>query len=85
MPVAATFVAPPFRTLGMNDSPDWGYAKTPADLQDPAIVRLIWNDGSEQLWANVILDQVRSGERVLVYSGIHHAFTNRACWCCDGR
>lgn len=35
----------------------------------------MWRGGGESLWAAVILDAARSGEKVLVYCGIHHAFT----------
>jgi hypothetical protein len=64
-----------FRILGMNDSPDWSYVKSEADRNDGAIMRQVWGGTSEEDWANVILAAVDSGEQVLVYSGIHHAFT----------
>jgi len=67
--------APQFRILGMNDSPDWSYVKSEADRNDGAIMRQVWGGTSEGDWADVILAAVRSGEKVLVYSGIHHAFT----------
>lgn len=67
--------APRFRILGINDSPDWSFVKTDADRNDSAIMREVWRGGGEEHWAGVILDAVRSGEKVLVYCGIHHAFT----------
>ncbi len=67
--------APQFRILGMNDSPDWSYVKSEADRNDGAIMRQVWGGTSEEDWADVILAAVDSGEKVLVYSGIHHAFT----------
>jgi hypothetical protein len=67
--------APRFRVLGINDSPDWSVIKTQADRDNPDIKKQVWRGGGESLWANVILDAVRSGEKVLVYCGIHHAFT----------
>ena len=67
--------APRFRILGINDSPDWSFIKTDADRNDSAIMREVWRGGGEEHWAGVILDAVRSGEKVLVYCGIHHAFT----------
>ena len=67
--------APQFRILGMNDSPDWSYVKSEADRNNGTIMRQVWGGTSEGDWADVILVAVRSGEKVLVYSGIHHAFT----------
>lgn len=67
--------APRFRILGINDSPDWSVVKTDEDRENPEIKRRVWRGGGENLWAAVILDAVRSGEKVLVYCGIHHAFT----------
>jgi hypothetical protein len=66
---------PPFRILGINDSPDWGLVMTVSDLHDSSVMREVWHGGGEDLWAGVILDAVRSGEKVLVHCGIHHAFT----------
>jgi hypothetical protein len=66
---------PRFRILGINGSPDWSFVTSEADRDDPAIMREVWRGCGEEQWADVILDAVRSGEKVLVYSGIHHAFT----------
>ena len=65
----------PFRILGINVSPDWSFVTTEADRDDSAIMRQVWRGTSEEDWADVILAAVDSGEQVLVYSGIHHAFT----------
>lgn len=67
--------APRFRILGINDSPDWSLVRTEADRDDGRIMREVWKGGGEDRWAEVILDAVRSGEKVLVHCGIHHAFT----------
>ena len=67
--------APRFRILGINDSPDWSFVTTDADRDDSTVMRKVWRGGSEEHWAGVILDAVTSGERVMVYCGIHHAFT----------
>lgn len=67
--------ASPFRILGINDSPDWSLIKTQADRDDSKIKKQVWRGGGEAQWAEVILDAVRSGEKVLVQCGIHHAFT----------
>lgn len=65
----------PFRILGVNDSPDWSHIQTPADRDDPAVMARVWRGGGEEQWARVILDAVAAGEKVLVYSGMHHAFS----------
>ncbi len=67
--------APQFRILGVNDSPDWSFITAGADRDNGAVMRQVWRGGGEEHWADVILEAVRSGERVLVYCGIHHAFT----------
>ncbi len=67
--------APRFRVLGMNDSPDWSFVAVQEDRDDPEVMRKVWRGGDEEHWAGVILDAVRSGEKVLVHCGIHHAFT----------
>lgn len=66
---------PRFRVLGLNDSPDWSHVQKPEDRQNGEIMKRVWRGGGEHLWAEVILDAVRSGEKVLVHCGIHHAFT----------
>ena len=66
---------PKFRILALGDSPDWSLIRTPQDEDDPEIRQKVWRGGGEHLWAQVILDEVARGEKVLVYSGIHHAFT----------
>jgi len=65
----------PFRVLGLNDSPDWSLILTDSDRDDPAIMREVWHGEGEERWAEVILNAVRSGKKVLVHCGIHHAFT----------
>jgi hypothetical protein len=67
--------APRLRVLGINDSPDWSIMKTQEDRENPEIKRRVWQGGGEHLWAAANLEAVRAGQKVLVYSGIHHAFT----------
>lgn len=67
--------APRLRVIGIGDSPDWSIVKTQEDREDPEIKRRVWQGGGEHLWAAAILEPVRSGQKVLVYCGIHHAFT----------
>jgi hypothetical protein len=66
---------PRFRILGLNDSPDWSLIKTSQDRDDGTIKRQVWRGGGEDHWAGVILEAVEAGEKVVVHSGIHHAFT----------
>lgn len=70
--------APPFRILGLNDSPDWSVMKTREDRDNSDLKREVWKGGGEDKWAAVILEAVgagEAGEKVLAYTGIHHAFT----------
>jgi len=66
-----------FRILGVNCSPDWSVVQKEEDLyHDPKIMAKVWHGCSEEQWAKVILDEVvAKGEKALVYSGMHHAFT----------
>ena len=67
--------ATPFRVLGLNDSPDWSLIRRAEDRDDGSIMKQVWRGGGEHLWAETILRAVGEGEKVLVHSGIHHAFT----------
>lgn len=65
-----------FRILGLNDSLDWSIIKTQEDRENDEIKKRVWQGGGEYFWAQVILNEVvAKGEQALVYSGIHHAFT----------
>ena len=64
-----------FRVLALNCSPDWSVMKTPADREVDSLPRLVWGGCGDRDWADVILKQVEKGEKVLVYSGMHHAFS----------
>jgi hypothetical protein len=66
---------PRFRIVAMNDSPDWSLVRTPGDAADEAVKRRVWRGGGEHLWARAVLDVVEAGNRVLVYCGMHHAFS----------
>jgi len=66
----------PFRILGVNCSPDWSIIKTEADRDVDSLKRLVWGGCSEKDWAEVVLEAVRSGDRVLAHCGIHHGFTD---------
>jgi hypothetical protein len=62
--------------LGINNSPDWSYVNSAKDRDDGSIMKQVWHGEDETDWANVILDNVvAKGQKILVYCGIHHAFT----------
>jgi hypothetical protein len=65
-----------FRILALNDSPDWSLIKRPEDRHSREIMDKVRRGGGEQVWAELILNEVvAKREKALVYSGIHHAFT----------
>jgi hypothetical protein len=65
-----------FRILGLNNSPDWSFVKTPEDRDKYEVMSKVWHGETEEDYAKVLIDVVISkGEKALVYSGIHHAFT----------
>jgi hypothetical protein len=68
--------APPFRILGLNNSPDWSQVENRADRERGDVMKKVWHGQTEEDWARVILDSViAGGGKILVYSGMHHAFT----------
>jgi len=64
-----------FQILGLNCNVDWSIVKTRADLDNPEVRKKVWHGCTEEHWAEVVLERVRQGEKVLAYSGMHHAFT----------
>jgi hypothetical protein len=65
-----------FRVLGLNNSPDWSLVKTEADREKHSVMVEVWHHQDETDWARVLLDEVVArGEKALVFSGIHHAFS----------
>lgn len=68
--------SPRFRILGLNNSPDWSHIKDSSDRESGDVMKKVWHGETEEDWARVILDSVvAKGEKILVYSGMHHAFT----------
>jgi len=69
--------APRFRIVAVNCAGDWSIIRTRQDQENDSLRRLVWErcPGGEKEMAYVILKQAWKGEKVLVYSGIHHAFT----------
>ncbi len=65
-----------FRILGVNCSPDWSVLQKEEDEHNPALREKVWHGCTEENYAKVILDEVvAKEEKALVYSGMHHAFT----------
>jgi hypothetical protein len=65
-----------FRILGVGNSPDWSLITKPEDRDDYEVMRKVWHGESEEDWGRVLLDVASAGgEKALVYSGSHHAFT----------
>lgn len=66
-----------FRILGVMCSWDWSVVQKQEDLyNNPVVMAKVWRGCSEEQWAQVILnDVVANGEKALVYSGMHHAFS----------
>ncbi len=65
-----------FRILGLENSYDFSYVKTPEDSQSHEVMAKVLHGQTEADWARVLLDEVVSrGEKALVYCGTHHSFT----------
>ncbi len=66
-----------FHIVGLNVYEDWSYIKTSADKNNPALLRKVYADGDhDRFMANVVLQEfVNKGDKALIYSGMHHAFT----------
>jgi len=63
------------RIIGVNNSVDFSQFKSEADWDDVEARRRAYGGQTEADWAEAVLAQVTQGEKVLVYSGINHAFT----------
>lgn len=68
--------SPRFRILGVNCSPDWSVMKTQEDRENSSIKQRVWNGCTERDWAKVVLNWVGTGQKALVYCGLHHSFTH---------
>ncbi len=65
----------PLRLIGVNNTLDYSHFKSEADWSDDRIWEKVLGNQTEADWAEAVLAEVRRGEKVLVYSGINHAFT----------
>jgi len=66
-----------FRVVNLNAFSDWSFIKTDADRKNREIMKKVWPEGDgDQVMAEVIMREFGDkGQKALVYSGIHHAFT----------
>ena len=69
--------APRFRVVNLNVTWDWSFVKTAADRSNPEVMKKVWPEGeSDPFMAGVILKEFGDqGQKALIYSGMHHAFT----------
>jgi hypothetical protein len=68
-----------FRILALNGAPTWSIIKTEAEFDDWRIRFAAVHGQTEKDWAQVLIDSVLAkGEKALVYTGTHHAFTKYA-------
>jgi hypothetical protein len=69
--------APRFRLVNLNTYSDWSPVKTDADRRNPEVMKKVWPDGDgDKVMAETIIHEfVEKGQKALIYSGIHHAFT----------
>ncbi len=69
--------APRFRVVNLNAFADWSFVHTTADRNNAKVMKKVWPEGeSDPFMASVIFKQfVEKGQKALIYSGIHHAFT----------
>lgn len=65
----------PFRTIALTCDKDYSVFKTPSDLDDPDLRYQAFHDCTEANWADKVVREVGTGNKVLVYCGMHHAFT----------
>ncbi len=65
----------PFEIVGLNCAPDWSVFETREDLDISDKRREAWGGCTEADWASVALKEVNSGEKVLAFCGMHHAFS----------
>jgi hypothetical protein len=69
--------APRFRVVNLNAFMDWSFVKTEADSRNPEVMKKVWpeGDGDKVMAETIIREFVEKGQKALIYSGIHHAFT----------
>lgn len=69
--------APRFRVVGLNYTPDWNLLTEPASQLTPEMrKKIFYNGNGDAYMAGVILKEfVAKGQKALIYSGNHHAFT----------
>lgn len=64
------------RIIGINDKLNWSYIKTEDDRHNHELRKRVFENFSEQNWADRVKKEViDKGEKVLCYCGMHHAFS----------
>jgi hypothetical protein len=69
--------APRFRVVNLNAFMDWSFVKTAADRENREVMKKVLpeGDGDKVMAETIIREFVEKGQKALIYSGIHHAFT----------
>jgi len=69
--------APRFRVVNLNGTQDWSFIKSEADRQNPVLMHKVFLEGDPDtvMAETIIREFVNTGQKALIYSGIHHAFT----------
>jgi hypothetical protein len=67
----------PFRIVGLNVKADWSHITSAADRENPEMMNLVWEKGDpdESMAATIMREFVEKEEKALIFSGLHHAFT----------
>ncbi len=61
--------------VALNHEMDFSHFKSEADWDNDDVWKQVKGPQTEADWAQVILDEVEAGRKVLVHCGMHHAFT----------
>jgi len=69
--------APHFHVVNLNATTDWSFIKSEDDRKNPELMKKVFPEGdSDTVMAETIIREfVNRGQKALIYSGIHHAFT----------
>jgi hypothetical protein len=67
----------PFRIVGLNVKADWSHVTCAEDRENPEVMKRVWLEGNsdEFMAATIIKEFVDTHEKALIYTGVHHAFT----------
>lgn len=67
----------PFRVIGLSPDMDWSLVQSVEDRNNPEIMKKVFSGGDPDVFMAEIVQQevLDKGEKALIYSGSHHAFT----------